>query len=135
MRLLVLDNEAVQALAQVTHGKHRTVVAHVAGVVARRRRGSTATAVVPTAVCAAAGWDRSEPRAVAIDRFRIADHALDTPTANIAAGIGTRSGSPYRRPHRRRGGFHRRRRDRGAHERPGGIRRASAPEAVTVIRV
>jgi hypothetical protein len=136
MRLLVLDNEAVQALAQVTHGKHRTVVAYVAGVVARRRRGTAAMAIVPTAVRAEAGWDRSEPRAAAINRFRIADHALDTATANIAAGIGTRAGVTVADAHI------------GAVVRcagaddvvvftsdPEDIRRASATEAITVIRI
>ena len=39
MRALVLDNEAVQALQDERHPKHRQVLAHLAGVVGRRRRG------------------------------------------------------------------------------------------------
>ena len=83
----MLDNEAVQALTDSTHLKHRTVVAHLAGVVARRRRGTIVDAVVPTTVRVEAGWDRSTPGAAAINRFRVRDHALDAPAANLAASI------------------------------------------------
>lgn len=50
------------------------------------------TAIAPTAVRVEAGWDRSAFSAAGINRFRIADHALDTPAANIAADIGRRTG-------------------------------------------
>lgn len=87
MRAVVLDNEAVQALARPDHDKHRAVVAHLAGVVTRRRRGARVVAVVPTAVRVEAGWDRADPRAAAINRFRAVDVPLDTDTANSAARI------------------------------------------------
>ena len=87
MRALVLDNEAVQALRDEGHHKHRQVVAHMAGIVGRRRRGRGVTAVVPTSVRVEAGWDRTQPAAAALNRLRIADHALDTSTANVAAAI------------------------------------------------
>lgn len=92
MRSIVLDNEAVQALADSTHAKHRTVVAHLAGAVARRRRGTVVDTVVPTTVRVEAGWDRGAPGAAAINRFRLRDHALDAPAANLAASIQGRCG-------------------------------------------
>ena len=88
----MLDNEAVQALTNSTHPKHRTVIAHLAGAVARRRRGTVVNAVVPTTVRVEAGWDRSTPGAAAINRFPLRDHVLDTPAANLAASIQGRCG-------------------------------------------
>ncbi len=87
MRSIVLDNEAVQALTDARSPKHRAVVAHLAGVAARRRRGRVVEAVVPTAVRVEAGWDRTTPTAAAINRFPIRDHVLDSPSANVAARI------------------------------------------------
>lgn len=87
MTTVVLDNEAVQALTDATHAKHRTVVAHLAGAVSRRRRGKVVDAVVPTTVRVEAGWDRRAPGAAAINRFRLRDHALDPSTADTAAHI------------------------------------------------
>jgi hypothetical protein len=87
VRTVVLDNEAVQALASVTHGKHRTVISHLEGVVSRRRRGNVVEAVVPTSVRVEAGWDRSHPDAAALNRLRVHDQVLDAPTANAAAAI------------------------------------------------
>lgn len=92
MRTLVLDNEAVQALSQPSHGKHRARVAHLAGVVTRRRKGAVVTVVVPTAVRVEAGWDRSDPRTSAVNRFRVLDCPLDTGAANLAAEILGRTG-------------------------------------------
>jgi len=92
MRAIVLDNEAVQAFTDPAHRKHRTVVAHLAAVVVRRRKGAPVTAVVPTAVRVEAGWDRSDPRAAAVNRFRVTDIALDTVAADAAAQIVTRTG-------------------------------------------
>ena len=87
MRALVLDNEAVQALRDEHHPKHRKVLAHLAGVVGRRRRGREVDVVVPTSVRVEAGWDRTQPAASAINRLRVGDHTLDTGTANVAATI------------------------------------------------
>lgn len=91
MRTLLLDNEAVRALADTTHPKHRVVVAHLAAVVVRRRKATPARVMVATAVRVEAGWDRSAPDAAAINRYRVADGALDGPTANHAAGIVNRT--------------------------------------------
>jgi len=92
VRTIILDNEAVQALSDSTHTKHRTVVAHLAGAVARRRRGTVVDTVVPTTVRVEAGWDRSAPSAAAITRFRLRDHVLDATAANVAASIQSRCG-------------------------------------------
>ncbi|NOX30009.1 MAG: hypothetical protein GXP35_08190 [Actinobacteria bacterium] len=86
MRTVIFDNEAVQSLASVTHNKHRAVLAHLEGVVSRRRRGRVVEAVVPTTVRVEAGWDRTQPAAT-LNRFRITDQALDTQSANTAATL------------------------------------------------
>jgi len=87
VRTVILDNEAVQSLASVTHHKHRAVLAHLQGVVSRRRRGGAVEAVVPTTVRVEAGWDRAQPDAATLNRFRITDQPLDAQTANIAATL------------------------------------------------
>lgn len=87
MRAVVLDNEAVVALRDPLHTKHRTAVAHLEGVAQRRRRGVQVVVMVPTAVRVEAGWDRTRADSAAINRFRVEDRALDTPTADLAATI------------------------------------------------
>ena len=87
MRTVVLDNEAVQALATSTHPKHRSALAHLEGVASRRRRGRVVEAVVPTAVRVEAGWDRTDPTAALLNRFGIRDHQLDGHVANTAAHL------------------------------------------------
>jgi len=87
VRTVVLDNEAVQSLASVTHHKHRVVLAHLEAVVSRRRRGRVVEAVVPTSVRVEASWDRTDPAAATLNRFRITDQALDAHTANTAATL------------------------------------------------
>ena len=57
-RTVVLDNEAVQALADPAHRKHRRVLAVVEAVAARHlRRSGSVRLVVPTSVRVEAGWD------------------------------------------------------------------------------
>lgn len=85
--LILLDNEAVQALADPAHPKHPHVVSHVQVVASRKRRAMPITVAVPTAVRVEAEWDRSSPARAFINRLRIADIPLDTPYANTAAGI------------------------------------------------
>lgn len=92
MRTILLDNEAVTALADPTHRKHRVVLAHLTAVVARRRKGAATRTAVPTAVRVEAGWDRSSPTASAINRFRVADAVLDASAADLAAEIVNRTG-------------------------------------------
>jgi len=91
-RLVVLDNEAVQALADPAHPKHRRVVSHVQIVASRRRRATAITLAVPTAIRVEAGWDRSSPAWAFPNRLRIADVPLDAVHANTAAAIRNRTG-------------------------------------------
>ena len=86
---MVLDNEAVQALVELTHPKHRAVLAHVEAVVTSRKRGSATRLLVPTSVRVEAGWDRTRAEAAVINRVRIADH-----------GALTHAGERCRRPPR-----------------------------------
>jgi hypothetical protein len=90
VRAVLLDNEAVAAVRDPRHAKHRRLLAHLQAAVDRNRRGGDVRVVVPTAVRVEAGWDRTEPAAAALNRFRVDDHPLDTPAANLAAGIVTR---------------------------------------------
>lgn len=86
-RLLVLDNEAVQALGDPTHRRHRHAVALVEVTVGGGRRRAGPAPVVPTAVRVEAGWDRRVPRAAAINRFQVVDVPLDADSADRAAAV------------------------------------------------
>jgi hypothetical protein len=91
-RQVVLDNEAVQALRDPAHSKHRRVVSHVQVVASRKRRAEPIGIVVPTAVRVEAGWDRTSSGWAFPNQLRIADSPLDTPAANTAAAIGASMG-------------------------------------------
>jgi predicted nucleic acid-binding protein len=91
-RLVVLDNEAVQALRTPTHSKHNRVLSHVQVVANRKKRAIPVALAVPTAVRVEAGWDRTSAAWAFLNRLRIADIPLDAVCANSAAAIrnGTR---------------------------------------------
>src|ERR1700730_18300403 len=91
-RLVVLDNEAVQALADPAHRKHRLVVSYAQVVASRKRRAAVIAVVVPTAVRVGAGWDRTSPAWAFLNRLRIGDLPLDTAHASTAAAIRSRTG-------------------------------------------
>ncbi len=86
-RLVLLDNEAVQALRDLSHPKHRKVISYVQVIADRKRRAEAINAAVPTAVRVEAGWDRTSPTWALPNRLRIADVPLDTQHANSAATI------------------------------------------------
>ena len=86
-RLVVLDNEAVEALARPHHLKHQRVLAHMEAVERRKRHAAAITLVVPAAVRVEAGWDRTSPQWAFLNRLRIADVPLDAAHANAAATI------------------------------------------------
>jgi len=87
-RTVVLDYEAVQALADPAHHKHRRVLAVVEAVAARNlHRAGAVRLVVPTCVRVEAGWNRRDSGAAVVNRLRIDDVALDTLAADNAAGI------------------------------------------------
>jgi len=91
-RLALLDNEAVQALEDPTHPKHRRVVAQAQVVAQRKRRAASIEVVVPTAVRVEAGWDRTASAWAFPNRLRINDMPLDSVHANTAAAIRNRTG-------------------------------------------
>jgi predicted nucleic acid-binding protein len=91
-QLVVLDNEAVQALGDPAHRKHRRVVSQAQVVASRKRRAAAIEMVVPTAVRVEAGWDRTSSAWAFPNHLRIADAPLDTSYANIAAAIRNQTG-------------------------------------------
>jgi hypothetical protein len=85
--LVLLDNEAVQALGAPTHPKHLHVVSHVQVVANRKRRAMPITVAVPTSIRVEAGWNRNSSSWAFLNRLRIADLLLDALYANAAASI------------------------------------------------
>jgi hypothetical protein len=80
---VVLDNEAVEALADVHHPKHMAVLAMVEVTNQRRSRNERLRVAVPTAVRVEAGWHRTDPAAAELNRVsRAADIILDATGAN-----------------------------------------------------
>ena len=86
-RLVVLDNEAVQALASPRHPKHQRVLGHMEAVERRKRQAAAVSLVVPATVRVEAGWDRSFAQWAFLNRLRIMDVPLDVAHANAAAAI------------------------------------------------
>lgn len=87
IHLVLLDNEAVQALGHPDHAKHRRVVSYVQVVAHRKQRAKPIYAAVPTCVRVEAGWDRTAPASAFLNRLRVVDVPLDTAGANVAARI------------------------------------------------
>lgn len=90
-RLVVLDNEAVQALRDPAHRKHRQAVSYAQVVTSRKRRAAPIEVLVPAAVRVEAGWDRTSPEWAFPNRLRIADAPLDAAHASTAAAIRSRT--------------------------------------------
>lgn len=86
-RLVLLDNEAVQALGRLDHPKHRRVLGHVEVVAQRKRRALQVFIAVPTTVRVEAGWDRTAASWALANHLRIGDENLDGARANTAATI------------------------------------------------
>lgn len=81
---VVFDNEAVQALARVSHPKHRRVLSFIEEINQRNQRRRLQTSVVvPAAVRVEAGWDRTARDASLLNRLaRARDLPLDGPAAD-----------------------------------------------------
>lgn len=88
---MLLDNEAVQALRNPAHRKHRRMLDEVRVTGERKVRARIVRIAVPAAVRVEAGWDRTAPAWAFINRFPIADIPLDTSHADAAAGIARRT--------------------------------------------
>lgn len=86
-QVIILDNQAVQALGATTHPKHRKVVAHTQVVADRKRRGAEVRLVVPTTIRVEAGWSRTSSSWAFANHLRITDAALDPAAADLAAVI------------------------------------------------
>ncbi len=83
---VVLDNEAVGALADEHHPKHGAALAILEVTNQRRSRGERVGVVVPVAVRIEAGWDRSSPSAARLNHLsRAKDIGLDAAGANRCA--------------------------------------------------
>jgi predicted nucleic acid-binding protein len=91
-RLVLLDNEAVQALRNPANRKHQRVLDEIRVTGQRKVRGRIVRVAVPAAVRVEAGWDRTAPAWAFVNRFPIADVPLDTSYADAAAGIARRTG-------------------------------------------
>jgi predicted nucleic acid-binding protein len=91
-RLVILDNEAIQALASPAHRKHRQALAYVQVIAGRKRRAADIQAVVPTTVRVEVGWDRTASAWAFLNRLRISDSPLGPAAASTAAAILARSG-------------------------------------------
>lgn len=90
--IVLLDNEAVRALRDPAHKKHRHVIGHVLNAARRTARGLQVDVGVPTAVRVEAGWDRTAAAWAFVNRLRIADLPLGPEHADTAAGIRKRTG-------------------------------------------
>ena len=90
--LILLDNEAVQAVRDPAHRKHHYVVGLILDAAKLRTRSRLIRVAVPAAVRVEVGWDRTSPAWSSVNRFRITDVPLDTPHADAAAGIAKRTG-------------------------------------------
>jgi predicted nucleic acid-binding protein len=90
--LIILDNEAVQALADPAHRKHRKALAYAQVIATRKRGAADIQTVTPTTVRVEAGWDRTSPAWALPNRLRITDIPLDTVAASSAAAIRAQTG-------------------------------------------
>jgi hypothetical protein len=86
-QVVLLDNEAVQALGHSGHPKHRRVVSHLQVVAQRKKRAVDISVSVPTAVRVEAGWDRTAPSWAFANQLRIRDEILDKAHADAAAAM------------------------------------------------
>jgi predicted nucleic acid-binding protein len=89
--VFLLDNEAVQALADKTHRKHRRVLYEILVGNRRATRTLSFAIAVPAAVRVEAGWDRTDPAWAFVNKLRIADVPLDVRHADSAAAIRQRT--------------------------------------------
>jgi len=90
-RVILLDNEAVHALADPAHRKHRRVLGYAEMANRRNARAAEVSVAVPTAVRVEAGWARTDSAWSFINRLRVADIPLDAGHADIAAAVRTRT--------------------------------------------
>ena len=92
-RTVILDNEAVQALIDPAHRKHRRLLAAIEAVAARNRRcAASVRLLVPTTVRVEACWDRQARGSAVINQLRVGDVVLDSAAADLATRVRTALG-------------------------------------------
>jgi 3',5'-cyclic AMP phosphodiesterase CpdA len=88
---LVLDSEAVQALADQAHHKHKTLLTYVDAVATRNaRRADTVRIITPVAARVEAGVARSS--SALLGRYRAVDEPLDGARADRAVLLRQQAG-------------------------------------------
>ncbi len=85
--IIVLDNEAIQALSNQSHPKHRRLLALIERYRQHLEQGSRVSLIVPTTVRVEAMIDRQEPKASFVNRIVNQDHLLDSKYADRAAEL------------------------------------------------
>lgn len=90
--LVLLDNEAVQALGDPAHPKHHRAISHTQVVTQRKRKTLAIRIAVATSIRVEAGWNRTAPVSAFLNRLGIADIALDARQANLAADLRRQTG-------------------------------------------
>lgn len=89
----VLDNEALQAIADVAHAKHRAVMALVQAMSGRNNRSpGSARLLTTTAVRVEALIDRSAPAAARLGAMRVHDVPLDGARADGCVALSSAAG-------------------------------------------
>ena len=91
--IILLDNEAVQALADKAHSKHRRVLNEVLVANRRATRALSFGIAVPAAVRVEAGWDRTAPSWAFVNQLGMVDIPLGSEHSDAAAGIRKRTGA------------------------------------------
>lgn len=86
VRTILLGNEAVRALVDVRHRKHRRVIAAMAQTTPATA-STPPRSMVPTTVRVEAGWSRRSRAAAIANRFRVDDVPLSASAADVAAEI------------------------------------------------
>lgn len=86
-RVLVLDNEAAQALADPDSPKHRTALQYVDALAVRKSRRVSSRIVLPTVVRVEAGIDRRAAGSAAFNRLQIRDVLVTGALADQAAAL------------------------------------------------
>lgn len=84
---MVLDNEAVQALANLRHLKHRVMLEKLAAVKYESARGASVRVVTPTAVRVEALVSRQSAGTASLGRFHVQDIALDAARADRCVAL------------------------------------------------
>lgn len=84
---VVLDNEALQALADPRHRKHQVMLEKIAAVKYESGRGASVRVVTPTAVRVEAHVSRRSAGTATLGRFRVQDISLDSTRADRCVAL------------------------------------------------